>query len=340
MVVRRTIVNPLLFVGMLVFASCNLGIEIPDYFIAVRTKDLKLAYNNGSNIVVEYKFVAENEHHRCEYILTDGGAHELQRDFTDFVDAGQWHDLPAFSVGIEGKYSVRVIVQSQNSDGNPIDMSFLDKAIVFYFDNSPPSVPPEIDPQPVLSSEPVDVVLIHVDQSNPDASPVTFFYTLDGTLPNDGSALYSGSLRIEIPDTENTVPLQAIAVDSVDLSSDVAGYDYHFLDIKWISNLNGIDKDLDQDIYIDSSQTAVVKELHGVGFYWLNNPPLAAVFDHNGTPVSTTPSVISDELIRLLINLDSVPAGPWDPVFEVGQGTVEITDTVTGVTDIYEIVIQ
>ena len=227
-------------------AACNLGIQLPDYFIDVRTKDLKLAYDNGSGIEVEYKFIAELEQHRCEYALTNGSEIELERKLTGFVDSGQWQSL-LFDVPAEGKYTVRIIVQSETADGHFVDMNFLDKAVVFYFDRTSPGSA-TISPTPSVSGRPLSIVLSHPDDLDPDASPVTLYYTVDGSDPTPSSLAYAGGLQIGI--SETPVELKVLPVDSVNLPGPIEAVTYHFMDIQDVSPSNISTSPSIQGIYI------------------------------------------------------------------------------------------
>jgi hypothetical protein len=312
------------------FVSCNLNLKIPDYFIDVQTTNV--AYKDPSAVPIRYKFTAEQDQHYCRCVLSNGNGQELER-YTERRSAGVWYDLLLNLVpygGNDGRYSYRLTVQSETSDGKMEDLEFLDKAVVFYIDNKPPGLP-IISPTPAISSQPVYVKLDHADNHDPNASPVTLYYTLDGSPPNSLSTKYTGKFLIDLSDTP--VEVKAIAIDSVNESGPVEPFEYKFLNITCVAK-PGFD---DPDPVIKILDVSATKDLLGYGFPDIDEQ---TVYDHDNTEVSTTIDLISDTRLRIFISMDSIKEDPNGTGFEPGPGTIKIIDTDSGVYDTYSITIQ
>jgi len=334
MAARRITKISLLIFSICALTSCDLGIEIPDYFIDVRTKDLELAYDDWSNVEIEFKFTAENQQHRCRYTLTNGNAVEFESELTDLLDAGIWHTLPFFNVTSpeEGKYNVRVIVQSETPDGQLIDLSFLNKAVVFYFDHTGPGVA-DISPTPAISSQPIDVELNHPDHLDPNASPVTLYYTIDGSDPTTASTVYTDKFQIGVSDIP--IEVRVLAVDSVDQPGPVVSFTYNFMDIQSANpSIISISPSI-QGIYIYGFGLGNAK--YGGGFDDVTIPDGVELYDGDGTRIRTTiGSHPEDTQIEAAVFFNNILGGGNGIFDHPGPGTIEIID-ISGETDTYPI---
>ncbi len=336
MAFQRCIIRGLLVLVIGFLLTCNVSMDVPNYYIDIHTS--KIAYQDPSNIPVQFKFIAEEDQHRCRFELSNGSGNEMDSTF-EVLSANVLYerilDLTPYG-GIDGKYDYRLIVQSEMPDGSFVDFKFLDATSEFYIDNLPPG-PANINPQPLLLNESVEVELSHDDNSDPNKSPVMLYYTTDETVPTIASKKYSGPFVIELPDTGGTVEVKVLPVDSVPLSGSIDSFIYKFLDLKNVTESGPVNPDL-----VIKIGEANNKALHGFGFSAVVDVASEVfVVDHDDTSLTTVGIVWSDELISLTAYADFPPKeDPNDTGFEPGPGKIIVMDNDSGVSDFYDITIE
>lgn len=317
-----------------VLSVCNI-VDVPNFFIDVRTPNI--AYNDPSNIPVQYKYSAEKDQHFCRFVLSNGSGAVLE-SITELVPANVelCRNLNvALLGGGDGRYNFRMVVQTETAGGELIDLKFLDKSVNFCIDKKIPAAPVIISPKPTLSSQDIEVEITHEDNSDPDASPTTLYYTLNGSAPTISSTRYSGKFTIKVKDVPapaGSVQVRTIAVDCANPPGPEEQFTYKFLDIEKVTNAGSTDPDPNI-----SRSVIALKELHGFGFTAIDITDKVTVYDHDNTRVATAFYIDSDNEIWLTIYTGTVLYDPNGTGFEAGTGTIKITDNDTAVSDTFKI---
>jgi hypothetical protein len=330
MAVRRILVYVPLLVAFVFLISCNLGIEVPDYFIDVKTD--KHAYDSPSGIVVWYRFVAENESHLCRYELTKDNTAEIPSSPPEVVQSKIWHSKEMSSSLEQGKYTFRIIVQTEMANGEYEDLNFLNKAAEFFVDSTDPP-PPDFDIEDGVYSEALAVQLAHTDLVNPLGSPVSIYYKLNETFNpdplNDADKILFNGVSIDIAVSDITQTLSAVAIDEAGNVSSVDSKTYNFMNIDAAFEHNTPNN------YVNISNNDAFIDVIGFNFD-LITPLKVYLADSDGTivPELTPPSISADKII-FTVNLQGggIPGEQGDDIIQsnsITPGKIVVTNETTG----------
>jgi hypothetical protein len=260
----------LLFV--LLLAACNLDLKLSEPYLEI---EAHAGYNTPNEVMLRFKFSADEPVLRCRYVMSKSGQ-EIAARPTGPLAAGVWHEqsLDISATG-DGQYSFRLIVQAERS-GQFVDLAFLDKSVDFFLDTAAPA-DPEIDlPNGQRYTQQQSIQPSHPEWTAPtvpEGSPVTIYYTTDGTDPRTSvSRLSSTGSAIPLPFDRGIVPFKAVAEDAAgNQSGGIIARDYRFMHIVSTNP-------------VSSTQDYIDIQVNGFGFSLVN---LAGITmkDTDGTSV-------------------------------------------------------
>ncbi len=192
--------------------------------------NIQEAYNSQSDILIQARFVAENDAHTCSYELKDSGDITVPgTEGTSVLPAETWNDLPLFDVASDGKYLFDFCVL----DGEGAAIDCLHEEVGFWVD-SVPSVAIAPTYWKTEDTVPFEIWTVklndHPDNSDPELSPVTIYYNLsDGSAPDPdiSSMKYDPEAGIVVSAIAPPV-IKTIAVDAVGHQSTIAEFN-HFV---------------------------------------------------------------------------------------------------------------
>jgi hypothetical protein len=322
----------------LFLTACTLDLEIPEYSLEF---DGEILYDpTAANVVIYYTFVAEEPTHPCTYSLhrVDGssGSTVVVPETTEVLVAGQQQKFERDLSGSEdGVYRFRVVVQVEQSPGDYIDMSFLDKTFEFYLDSNAPDAPVITLASDTYVGDQV-TLFDHSEWISPAGSPVEVFYTLDGNDPADPyhRQKFSGG-AIPVPSSDTPVIIRAVAIDMADHydSFSYSQQTISFMDAESVNPSSSADR------FGGSPVGYHLREISGYGF---NSSTTVELFDFDGTKVisSIIPDILFNQIV-VGINLTSGTGGSH-PGVDPGMGTLVIRneDTPSFPTDYLDFLIE
>ena len=181
------------------FAACKLNLNGSVPFLEMYFDgDI---YHPSSPMTLKYRFFADEPVLRCRYKLTRNSEFLLAGE-TEPQATGVLYDLNLVVPELnepesgEGRYRLQLVVQAERSR-EFVDLAFLDQYKDFFKDITDPSIPWSDPPGNQRFDHRLFVQFGHSEWSEPEplGSPVTVYYTTDGTVPNpnEPSELYKGS---------------------------------------------------------------------------------------------------------------------------------------------------
>ena len=185
--------------------------------------NIQEAYNSQSDILIQARFVAENDAHTCSYELKDSGDITVPgTEGTSVLPAETWNDL-TFNVLSDGEYLFDFCVF--NGEGAAIDC--LHEDVEFWVDISSPVIPTFWYTEETIPDETWTVYLNeHPDNAEGQLSPVGIYFNLDtggGPVPDINSTEYNPSTGIVL---DITIPpiIRTIAIDAAGNQSSVKDF--------------------------------------------------------------------------------------------------------------------
>jgi hypothetical protein len=310
----RAFVTLLLVATLLtLLTTCNMNLAVPSYSLEFRGTT---AYPAPVTATVQFKYSAEDNVQRCRYVLTNSAGIELDSG-TCSVPADRWQthecDLPA-----EDRYTFRVVVQVQKASGEFVDLSFLDKSVNLYVDESPPDEPQFTLATGVYTTNQY-TELLHDELTTPEGSPVVLYYKLNGS-PLDPDKIRNTGAPILVPVSATTQQLNAVAVDEAGNEGPIASIDYNFMGVTAVVNLSaGGDPP-------GSGRVGAIPpvEIHGFGF---NATVAVQLADVDGTvaEIFSGPNFSSDTLVTISPKLlAATGTGGSDPGIDPGEGQIRV----------------
>jgi hypothetical protein len=286
---------------LFLLSTCGLQFQLVEPSIELNAQT---AYQSGQNIVVDYKFTADEPALRCRYAVDKEGS-ILHQGVTGQFPPGTWQRLEfAFDSGAaEGEYTLSLLAQALRGDAF-VDLSSLSKRVAFFFDFSAP-VEPQVSPSGGLYNIAVPVALSHQEWVAPTGSPVSVYYTTDHTDPTAGSSRYQVGTPVVLELSENSTELRAIAIDDSGRTSTIESEIYSFINI---DHMHSTSEDGPQNVFYTGKSPQFIY-LHGYG---LDSVEIAEFADVDNTP-ATTAAVIEKNgtqvILAISIPLDGSFAG-------------------------------
>jgi hypothetical protein len=311
----------LLLVGLAVqTTTCKLQPGFPTPLLELECQE---AYSTGSVAAIRFRFVAEEDTHPCRFVFSkiDSDPVELQAGSLADVPSGVWNEYRLDLSGYDqGKYSFRLVVQADHN-GELADLSFLDRAVVFYMDWTPPA-----SPDYSKTDIRLDGFHVYVNQAEwitPGGSPVSVRYEVggqDGQDPGTRSPLYNMSTGIVVPLSEYDETVRARAFDLAGNASATFVHEPVFVDDSppaepTFAPVGGLYVG-DQHVTLGHSEwTAPVGSPVDV-YYTLDGvDPTATSYRYSGVPVivssSATPVTLKARGIDMAGNLGPVASSSY-----------------------------
>lgn len=299
----------------LVVVACRMDLSVPQYSLEFR--GITAYPTEDSEAFVEYRYSAEEDVHRCRYLLTDSRGRELDSGSL-LVQAGVWQPYRKV-LAEEDRYRLQVVVQVQKPSGEFVDLACLDRSLDLFVDTSSPDEPRFTLPAGVYTTD-QHAELFYEEASGSPGSPVELYYRLNGSpLPRDGGERYQG-LPVLVSVAPTAQELNAVVIDAAGNLGPIETMRYQFMGITAVVNTMPTGRDPP-----DTAELGGLWPFEVSGFGLVAEATEVAVFDRGGNfiPIFGLPAV-SPERISFALDLRGAAIVPG-----VGRIDVRLTEPET-----------